>query len=74
MKRLDILKEMETYLNKEIKEEMKFKEDLHLDSIDLVELLMEIEDKYEIEISDENTQNITTVSDFLDVIEKTMEI
>lgn len=39
----------------------RFREDLEADSLDLVELIMEFEDKFGGEISDEDAQNIKTV-------------
>lgn len=47
----------------------RFREDLDADSLDLVELIMEFEEKFGGEISDEDAQKITTVGEavtFLD--------
>jgi acyl carrier protein len=47
----------------------RFREDLEADSLDLVELIMEFEEKFGGEISDEEAQKITTVGEavtFLD--------
>ena len=41
--------------------EARFREDLEADSLDLVELIMEFEDKFGGEISDEDAQTIKTV-------------
>ena len=41
--------------------EMTFKEDLGADSLDIVELVMEMEDVFGTEISDEDAEQITTV-------------
>ncbi|HEX9074728.1 MAG TPA: acyl carrier protein [Anaerolineae bacterium] len=43
--------------------EARFREDLEADSLDLVELIMEFEEKFGGEISDEEAQKITTVGD-----------
>jgi acyl carrier protein len=40
-----------------------FREDLQADSLDLVELIMEFEEKFGGEISDEDAQKITTVGE-----------
>lgn len=48
--------------------EARFREDLEADSLDLVELIMEFEDRFEGEISDEDAQNITTVGDAVDYV------
>src|SRR3954466_11852223 len=46
----------------EITEEASFQEDLDADSLDLVELIMELEDQFGIKISDEDAQKIQTVA------------
>ena len=52
----------------DITEEASFQEDLDADSLDLVELIMELEDKFEIKISDEDAQQIQTVGQAVDYI------
>ncbi|MEN8172272.1 MAG: acyl carrier protein [Chloroflexota bacterium] len=47
----------------EIKPESRFREDLEADSLDLVELIMEFEEAFGSEISDEDAQKITTVGE-----------
>lgn len=54
----------------DIKQESKFVEDLGADSLDLVELIMSLEDKFQIEISDADAEKIITVKDALDYIAK----
>jgi acyl carrier protein len=53
----------------DIKAESKFVDDLGADSLDLVELIMAFEDKFGIEISDEDAEKIVTVKDTLDYID-----
>ena len=48
--------------------EARFREDLEADSLDLVELIMEFEDRYDGEISDEDAQKILTVGDAVDYV------
>jgi len=49
--------------------EASFKEDLNADSLDVVELIMELEDEFNIEISDEDAEGISTVGEVLNYIE-----
>ncbi len=49
--------------------EARFREELEADSLDIVELIMALEDKMDIEISDEDAQNITTVGAAVDYID-----
>lgn len=44
-------------------------EDLSADSLDVVDLLMSIEDEFEIEIPDEEIDNIRTVAELVSYIE-----
>ncbi len=49
--------------------EAKLSEDLGADSIDAVELIMNIEDEFSIQVSDEEAQNIKTVGDLVNYVE-----
>ena len=53
----------------EIKEESKFVEDLGADSLDVVELVMALEEKFDIEIPDEEAEKIQTINDAINYIE-----
>jgi acyl carrier protein len=53
----------------EVKEDSKFIEDLGADSLDVVELVMALEEEFDIEIPDEAAEGILTVKDALDYIE-----
>jgi acyl carrier protein len=46
-----------------IGEETRFKEDLDADSLDLYELVMELEDNYGVSVSEEQAAKIKTVGD-----------
>jgi len=48
--------------------EASFKEDLGADSLDVVELVMELEDEFDLEISDEDAEKITTVGEVVNYI------
>jgi len=54
----------------EVKLEADFVEDLGADSLDVVELVMALEEKFEIEIPDEDAESIKSVKDVVDYIEK----
>ena len=54
----------------EVKPESKFVDDLGADSLDVVELVMALEEKFEIEIPDEEAEKIQTVGYVVAYIEK----
>jgi acyl carrier protein len=54
----------------EIKEDSKFADDLGADSLDVVELVMALEEKFDIEIPDESAESIATVADAVKFIEE----
>jgi acyl carrier protein len=60
----------------EIKDELSFQKDLEADSLDLVDLIMELEKEFEDEIddiSDEDAQNIQTVGEAINYITQHMK-
>ena len=56
-----------------IKKEASFTDDLGADSLDTVELVMALEDEFDCEIPDEESEKILTVGDALAYIEKLQE-
>jgi acyl carrier protein len=52
----------------EIKATSSFIEDLGADSLDIVELVMAMEEEFEVEIPDEEAENIKTVQDAVNYI------
>lgn len=54
----------------DIKLDSSFQKDLEADSLDIVELVMAIEDEFDIEIPDEEAEKIKTVQDAVSYIEK----
>lgn len=53
----------------EIKIDSKFVEDLGADSLDVVELVMALEEKFDIEIPDSDAEKITTVGEAIKYVE-----
>ncbi len=54
----------------EVTEDSKFVEDLGADSLDVVELVMALEEKFDIEIPDDKAEKIITVADAIKYIEE----
>jgi acyl carrier protein len=52
----------------EIKPEARFKEDFDADSLDLYELVMELEDRYGLSVSEKEASEIVTVKDAVDFV------
>lgn len=51
-----------------IQPETRFREDLDADSLDLYELVMELEDQYGVKVSEEQAARIKTVADAVDFV------
>ena len=64
----DVLVEQLSVNENQITEEASFQEDLDADSLDLVELIMELEDQFDFKIGDEDAQKLTTVGQAVDYI------
>lgn len=54
----------------EVKEDSNFIDDLNADSLDVVEMIMALEDKFKIEIPDQDAEGIKTVKDVVEYIQK----
>jgi acyl carrier protein len=75
MEREDVMKLVRDHLSTElevspekIQAETRFREDLDADSLDLYELVMELEDRYSIRVSEEEAAEIETVGDAVDFV------
>jgi acyl carrier protein len=75
LSREDVLERIRSHLTEElgiddaaIREDSRFKEDLEADSLDLVELVMELEDGYGIRIGESEAERIKTVGQAVDFV------
>ena len=64
----EVLSEQLGVEENDINDEASFQEDLDADSLDLVELIMELEDQFGVKIPDEEAQGIKTVNQAVDYI------
>ncbi len=56
----------------EITENASFVDDLGADSLDVVELVMGLEEEFDVEIKDEDAEKITTVKEAIDYVDQTL--
>ncbi|MET1001478.1 MAG: acyl carrier protein [Acidimicrobiia bacterium] len=52
----------------QVTEEARFKEDLEADSLDLVELVMGLEERFDIEVPEDDLEGVTTVGQAVDLV------
>ena len=52
-----------------INDKARFEEDLDVDSLGVVELLMALEDEFDVKIPDEDAESITTVGQAIDMVQ-----
>lgn len=57
----------------EVIPEASFIEDLNADLLDLVELIMTLEEEFNLKISDEDAENIRTVQDAIDYLQEHLD-
>jgi acyl carrier protein len=71
-KALDTLKEVAAEVLSvdpdQVTETARFKEDLDADSLDLVELVMGLEERFDIEVPEEDLEGVTTVGQAVDLV------
>lgn len=75
MTRDEVMELIRTHLSTEleveasdVREDTRFREDLEADSLDLVELVVELEDRYGIRIPDEEAARLKTVGQVADYV------
>lgn len=56
-----------------LNEDTSFRDELNADSLDFIELIMALEDEFELEIEDEEVDSIKTIGDALDYIKKNQD-
>ncbi|MCI8489265.1 MAG: acyl carrier protein [Lachnospiraceae bacterium] len=64
----EIIAEQLSVNEDEIKAESNFKDDLGADSLDLFELVMSLEEEYDVEIPSEDLEKIATVNDVMEYL------
>ncbi|CRZ33569.1 acyl carrier protein [Herbinix hemicellulosilytica] len=57
----------------ELRPETSLKDDLNADSLDLFQIIMSLEEEFDIEIPTEDTENINTIGDIEAYLEKRLE-
>jgi acyl carrier protein len=67
---IDIIVEQLSVESEKVVANASFVDDLGADSLDLVELIMAMEEGFDIEIPDEDAEGITTVQDAIDYVKK----
>ncbi len=70
---VDIVAEQLGVSKDQVKRETHFVNDLGADSLDTVELVMELEEEFDINIPDDAAEKITTVGEAIDHIEKAVD-
>ena len=69
-KMIDIIVEQLSVEREKVVPNASFVDDLGADSLDLVELIMAMEEGFDIEIPDEDAEKISTVQDAVDYVNK----
>ncbi len=69
----EIIADVLNVQKEEIKPETTFVDDLGADSLDIFQIIMGIEEEFDIEIDNEEAEKIVTVQDAVDQIKKAVE-
>lgn len=68
----DILRDQLDINEEDITMESSIAEDLGADSLDVVDLIMTLEDEFDLEVPDEQVENVKTVGDLVRFIEQSI--
>lgn len=68
-----IIAEIKDIPEEQITMESNFEEDLEADSLDIVEMLMMLEDKFKIQIPEEAAEGLKTVGDAVKYVEELLK-
>ena len=68
----EIISEQLGLEKEDIQLDASFIDDLGADSLDIVEMIMTIEDEYDVEISDDDAEKLSTVQDAINYIKEKM--
>ena len=71
---MDVLKLFDKVNPEKVSSKSHFNNDLGLDSLDVVEIVMALEDEFGFEISDEEAEKVFTVEDAVEFISKALDI
>ena len=66
----DVLAEKTGVDKDKITEDTAFIEDLNIDSIGMIDLIMELEEEYDIEFDEDDADSIKTIADVMEYIKK----
>ena len=72
-KRQDIIAEVMNVPKEDITPDTKFVDDLGADSLDIFQIIMGIEEEFDIEINNDDAEKIVTVQDAVDQIKNVLD-
>jgi len=67
---IKLAQEFNNVSENEVTASSKFEDDLAYDSLDCVELIMAVEDEFDIDLGDDGYEHFTTVKDLIDKVEQ----
>lgn len=68
----DVISQLFAIKVEDLTDDHDFENDLSGDSIDITELIIEIEEEFDIDISDDDAKSVKTVGDMIKLIEKSV--